>query len=86
MDNTDNSVAEQFIEQFNNGYLYSKHYPELSEKIVAQNQVEVNENSPISGVLFGMKEYLDGPEWKRQSQLRDIRNPQGGDKEHDIVR
>ena len=86
MEYIENTVPEQFKEQFNTGYVYSKNYPELSEKIVAQNSIEINENSPISGLMTGMKEYLDSPDWKRQSQLRDIRNPQGGDKEHDIDR
>lgn len=86
MENIENTVSEKFKEQFNTGYVYSKHYPELSEKIVAQNSMESVENSSISGLLTGMREYLDSPEWKRQSQLKNIRNPQGGDKDHDIDR
>lgn len=86
MENIENTVPDKFKEQFNTGYIYSKHYPELSEKIVAQNSMEYVENSSILGLLTGMREYLDSPEWKRQSQLKDIRNPQGGEKEHDIDR
>ena len=86
MENIENNVPEQIKEQFNTGYVYSKHYPELSERIIFQILKDVNENSPISGLISGMREYLDSPEWIRKSQLKDIRNPQGGEKEHDIKR
>lgn len=86
MEEIENKLPKEYLEGFNNGYLFSKKFPDVAQTINEQNK-STNELSPVNGILGGIEQGLkEGRELvnDRLNQLRDLERLE--DFKHDTQR
>ncbi len=87
MDEIEDKLPKEFIEAFNNGYEFSKAFPEVGQSILEQNKT-TDEPSPFNGLFGGMKEGINTERVlvnERYKELEDIEK-QNSNKGNEIDR
>jgi hypothetical protein len=88
MEEIENKLPKEYLDGFNNGYLFSKNFPEVAQSINDQTKY-TDELSPVNGMLGGIEQGLkDGRELvnDRLNQLEDIENKSKKDRDFNIER
>jgi hypothetical protein len=82
-------IEDNFIKAFNNGYLFSKAFPEVSQSILAQNNNDQIEITPMGGILRGFEQNLKEARElfnERMGELKEIENRSDAEKKLEIDR
>lgn len=86
MENNQDKLDDEFVKNFNIGYIFGKNFPYISEEFLKTNRPEVERNKevdnfkPISGIVLGLEEFyiekhreLNQTE-SRLEELKELRN------------